>query len=93
MLFPEVPMPTQIPLTDAKTRLSELVRNVRRTRDEVTITVDGEPAAVLAPVEAKLRDLTAQESATARALFESLLRLASAGEPFDAVALVREGRR
>lgn len=86
-------MPTQIPLTDAKTRLSELVRNVRRTRDEVTITVDGEPAAVLAPVEAELRDLTAQESTTARALFESALRLARAGEPFDAVALVREGRR
>jgi prevent-host-death family protein len=86
-------MPNHIPLTEAKARLSELVRTVRRTRDEVTITVDGEPAAVLSPVEAEPCDLSAQEEATARVLFESVIRLARAGEPFDAVALIGEGRR
>jgi len=86
-------MKAQIPLTDAKTRLSEIVRTIRRTRDRVTITVDGEPAAVIAPLEKEPCDLTEQEAATARALFESMVRLAKAGEPFDAVALVGEGRR
>jgi prevent-host-death family protein len=86
-------MTVQIPLTDAKTRLSEIVRSVRRTRDRVTITVDGEPAAVIAPLEKELGELTPQEAATARALFESMIRLAHSSEPFDAVALVTEGRR
>lgn len=86
-------MPSQIPLTEAKTRLSEIVRTVRRSRTGVTITVDGEPAAAIVPMPGEVGDLGEQEAATARALFESLVRLADPGEPFDAVALVREGRR
>jgi prevent-host-death family protein len=86
-------MSTQIPLTDAKTRLSEIVRTVRRTRAGVTITVDSEPAAMIVPMESEARVLSDQEAATARALLDSLVRLARVGAPFDAVTLVGEGRR
>lgn len=55
-----------LPLTDAKARLSELVEAVSSTREAVTITRHGYPAAVL---------LSAEE-------FESLTEtLAWAGEP------------
>jgi len=86
-------MTTQIPLTDAKTRLSEIVRTVRRTGGSVTITVDGEPAAQLAPVEGEARDLTEQEIATVRALTRAVLGLPRPSGPFDAIELVGEGRR
>lgn len=56
---------------------------IRKNGSHVTITVDGEPAA----------ELTEQEAATARALLGSTIRLAKVSEPFDAVALVGEGRR
>jgi len=86
-------MSTQIPLTVAKARLSEIVRTVRRTRDGVTITVDGEPAARIVPTEEGPREMTPHETSTARALFHALARFTRSSEPFDAVDLVREGRR
>jgi len=61
--------------------------------NQIPLTVDGEPAAAIVPTPAEVVDLGEQEAATARALFESLVRLADPREPFDAVTLVREGRR
>ena len=85
--------PVSLPLSDAKSRLSEVIRNVRRDREPVVITLDGVPVATLSPFEPARRDLTAQEVATVRALTEALARMPQPGTPFDAVALVGEGRR
>lgn len=86
-------MSQPIALSEAKARLSELVRNVRRTGEPVVVTVDGEPAATLGPVEQAPRELTAAELATERALLDAIARLAWTPEPFDAVELVQDGRR
>jgi len=86
-------MATTIPLTAAKARLSEIVRSVRRNRTDVTITVDGEPAVRIVPAPEEPRDLTPQEVATERALVAAAARIPRPTDRFDAVALVREGRR
>jgi len=80
-------------LSAAKAGLSEVVRRVRRTGEPVVITVDGEPAVQIAPIEAEPRRLTATEVATVRALMDALARIPRPSEPFDAVAVVAEGRR
>lgn len=43
-------MGIQVSLSDAKARLSEVVRSVRTRGEEAVITVDGEPAVRLVPV-------------------------------------------
>lgn len=83
---------TFLQLSDAKARLSEVIRNVRRTGESVVIAVDGEPAVTLAPYAGTPRRLTAAEVAADKALQDVALRLACS-DPFDAVELVREGRR
>lgn len=80
-------------LSAAKAGLSEVVRSVRRTGESVVITVDGEPAARIAPIEEEPRRLTAAEIATVRALMDALARIPRPSEPFDAVVAVAEGRR
>ena len=80
-------------LSAVKAGLSEVVRRVRRTGETVVITVDGEPAARIAPIEDAPRDLTPIEIATVRALMDSLVRIPRPSEPFDAVVTVAEGRR
>jgi prevent-host-death family protein len=40
-----------LPLADVKTRLSELVTRVERQHDQVTVTRNGRPAAVVVSVE------------------------------------------
>ncbi|MFN2377376.1 MAG: type II toxin-antitoxin system prevent-host-death family antitoxin [Candidatus Binatia bacterium] len=80
-------------LSAVKAGLSEVVRTVRRTGQSVVITVDGEPAARIAPIEGEPRRLTAAEIATVRALMDGLARIPRPSEPFDAVAAVAEGRR
>ncbi len=82
-----------IQLSQAKSGLSEVVRTVRRTGESVVITVDGEPAAQIAPLEGQPRRLTAPEVATVRALMEALVRIPRPSEPFDAGLVVAEGRR
>jgi prevent-host-death family protein len=82
-----------VPLSDAKARLSEIVRAVRQGRAVVTITVDGQPAARLVPAASEPRPLTAAEVATERALLAALDRIPRVEGAFDAVELVREGRR
>lgn len=80
-------------LSTAKAGLSEVVRRVRRTGETVVITVDGEPAARIVPIEDEPRNLTATEVATVRALMDALPRIPRPSEPFDAVVAVAEGRR
>jgi prevent-host-death family protein len=80
-------------LSAAKAGFSEVVRRVRRTGETVVITVDGEPAARIVPIEDTPRQLTATEIATVRALMDALARIPRPSEPFDAVVAVTEGRR
>ncbi len=80
-------------LTEAKARLSEVVKSVRRDRNRIVITVDGEEAVVIAPIEGTPRLLTAREVAVAQALEAAVLAQSRPPGPFDAVELIREGRR
>jgi prevent-host-death family protein len=82
-----------LPLSDAKARLSEVIREVRRTGRRVVITVDGEPAVELIPAVTPARKLSPREIAVERALLGALDLMERNPEPFDAVELVREGRR
>jgi prevent-host-death family protein len=84
--------PSRIPVSLAKAKLSELVRSVGEGR-EVVLTVDGEPAARLVAVVPPARRLTPPEIQTVRVLMAGLARIPRASEPFDAAALVSEGRR
>ncbi len=80
-------------LTEAKARLSEVVKSVRRDRTRLVITVDGEEAVVIAPVDGTPRLLSPREVAVAQALEAAVLAHGRASGPFDAVELIREGRR
>jgi len=86
-------MSKTLSLSDAKARLSEVVRGVRRTGLPVVVTVDGEAVVEIAPIAAAPRDLSATEAATAAALYAGLFRIPRPETPFDAVALVGDGRR
>ncbi len=92
ILVEEVHMATTMSLSDAKARLSELVRGVRRG-EEAVITVDGVPAVRLVPAHTGPRTLTPAEVAGYRALMASLGRIQRPTSEFDAVELVGEGRR
>jgi prevent-host-death family protein len=85
--------PQPIALSAAKARLSEIVRTVRRNREEVVLTIDGEPAARIVPIALEPRPLSAGEVATVRALMDALLRIPRPNDVFDAVALAADGRR
>jgi prevent-host-death family protein len=86
-------MSATLTLSDAKARLSEVVRGVRTRGEEAVITVDGEPAARVVPVDPGPRSLTAAEAAGYRALMASLARIERPTSEFDAVELIGEGRR
>lgn len=86
-------MSATLTLSDAKARLSEVVRGVRTRGEEAVITVDGEPAARDVPVDPGPRSLTAAEAAGYRALMASLARLERPTSEFNAVELIGEGRR
>lgn len=86
-------MTTRVSLSDAKARLSEVVRAVRLGCEDAIITVDGEPAVRMVAVRAGPRRLTPAEAATVRALLAGLSRIARPNAPFDAVEVVGEGRR
>lgn len=85
-------MSRQVSLTDAKARLSEVVRSVRRG-EEAVITVDGEPAVRLVPVHPAPRPLAPAEVASFHALMRALTRIERPASEFDAVELIGEGRR
>jgi len=86
-------MGAMLSLSDAKARLSEVVRGVRTRGEEAVITVDGEPAARIVPVDPGPRSLTPAEAAGYRALMASLVRIERPTSEFDAVDLIGEGRR
>ena len=86
-------MTIQVSLSDAKARLSEVVRSVRARGEEVVITVDGEPAVRLVPVPPAPRPLAPAEAASFHALMRALTRIDRPGSEFDAVDLIGEGRR
>ena len=86
-------MSATLTLSDAKARLSEVVRGVRTRGEEAVITVDGEPAARVVPVDPGPRSLTAAEAAGYRALMASLARIERPTSEFDAVELIGDGRR
>jgi prevent-host-death family protein len=82
-----------LPLSAAKAKLSEVIRAVRQSGEPVVITIDGEPAAQITPTAAPLRALSGSEVATIRSLMWAIARIPRSNEPFDALALVSEGRR
>lgn len=82
-----------VPLSEAKARLSEIIRDVRRTRIGVTITVDGQPAARVEPTSTSTGSLTPAELATHQLLLETIIALPCPDGPYDAVEMIREGRR
>ena len=89
----EAHMTTLFTLSDAKARLSEVVRAVRTGGEDAVITVDGEPAVRLVPMDTGPRRLTPAETAGFRALIDSLSRITRPEVPFDAVELLGTGRR
>ncbi len=82
-----------VSLSEAKAKLSELVRNVRLSGADTIITVDGEPAVRVVPIQSAPRTLTDAEVSVARALWSGLQRVERASSEFDALELVGEGRR
>lgn len=86
-------MSTTVSLSDAKARLSEVVRGARNHGEETIITVDGEPAARIVPMPSSPRPLSEAEVATFRVLLGGICRLERSTGAFDAVALIAEGRR
>ena len=86
-------MSKPLSLSDAKARLSEVVRRVRVHGEEAVITVDGEPAVRIVPIRSAPRELSLSEVATFRALMAALSRIQRPKAEFDAIELVREGRR
>ena len=83
----------QLALSDAKTRLSEVVRSIRTTGRPVILTVDGEPAVEIRPARSSERALRRQDLIAFDALLGALPHLWTHSEPFDAVSVVSEGRR
>jgi prevent-host-death family protein len=86
-------MARSFPLSEAKARLSEVVRLVRTSGTEALITVDGRAAVRIVPVIEAPVVLSDAEIATTRALLNSLRRLRRRKGTFDAVESIREGRR
>jgi prevent-host-death family protein len=84
---------TPVPLSEAKARLSELARRVRRQHERITLTRNGEPEAVLVSVEdlegmEMTLEILADEGAVAR-IGESLAALGR-GETGADLATVRQ---
>ena len=80
-------------LTEAKARFSEVVRSVRQSRTPLIVTVDGEPAVAITPMMGTTARLDARQIRIVRALEDAILRMPKQGDEFDAVELVRDGRR
>jgi prevent-host-death family protein len=81
------------PLAAAKARFSEVVRTVRQTGRPITVTVNGEPAVQIRPVRDEPQAMTQAEADEYARRHAEIVALTAAMEPFDAVALIRDGRR
>lgn len=86
-------MRATLSLSEAKAHLSEVVREARATGEAVLITVDGQPAVRLVPLDSGPRPLGDAEIAAHQALMRALGRLDRPAGGFDAAELVQEGRR
>lgn len=83
---------TPVPLSEAKTHLSELARRVRTQHERITLTRNGEPEAVLLSVDdLEGLELTLEVLGDAEAVGEIAAGLASlqAGEPRVDLATIR----
>ncbi|OGQ17113.1 MAG: hypothetical protein A2138_23590 [Deltaproteobacteria bacterium RBG_16_71_12] len=80
-------------LSDAKARLSQVIREVRATGETTVVTVDGEPAVTIQPFAGNFRKLTPVEVKRYQLIEAGLRAMDWSGAPFDAVTLVQEGRR
>lgn len=83
---------TPVPLSEAKTHLSELARRVRTQHERITLTRNGEPEAVLLSVDdLEGLELTLEVLGDAEAVREIAAGLASlqAGEPGVDLATIR----
>lgn len=83
---------TPVPLSEAKARLSELARRVRRQHERITLTRNGEPEAVLLSVEdLEGLEMTLEilgDTVSVNRISESLAALGR-GEPGVDIATVR----
>ncbi len=84
---------TPVPMSEAKARLSELARRVRKQHERITLTRNGEPEAVLVSVDdlegmEMTLEILADAEAVAR-IGESLAALGR-GEPGADLATVRQ---
>ncbi len=79
-------------LSEAKARLSEVVRQVRASGESVVITVSGEPAAEIRAIPRESTPSPA-DGAQFRALVGLIQDQMRGQGAFDAVELVAEGRR
>lgn len=84
---------TPVPLSEAKARLSELVRRVRQQHERITLTRNGEPEAILLAVDdleglEMTLEILGDADAVAR-ISESLAAI-ERGEPGADVASVRQ---
>jgi prevent-host-death family protein len=85
-------MRTTQPLSKVKARLSEVVRRVRETQEPLVITVGGLPVAEIRAIRPVAPRLSAKEVALVKSLTD-LVRRSTKRRRFDAVKLIREGRR
>jgi antitoxin YefM len=84
---------TPVPLSEAKARLSELARRVRRQHERITLTRNGEPEAVLLSVDdLEGMEMTLEILGDAEAVTRISQSLATleAGEPGADLATVRQ---
>lgn len=84
---------TPVPLSEAKARLSELARRVRRQHERITLTRNGEPEAVMVSIDdlegmEMTLEILADAGADAR-IAESLAALGR-GEPGADLATIRQ---
>lgn len=84
---------TTLALAQAKAHLSQVVRTVRETKRTITVTVGGKPAVRIVPIEPEVRRMTQEEVEEFMARHERIVALTADMEPFDAVELIRDGRR
>jgi hypothetical protein len=85
-----------IPLAKAKATLSELVRNIRKSRKSVILTVDGIPAVELRPAPKILASpLSDDEVRLVESLASTLQSIPAVPneKPWDAVEIIADGRR
>ena len=86
-------MTITMPLSEAKAKLSEVVRSARESSTETIVTVDGRPAAQIGPVVGAPSAISEADEFVHEALLVAALNGLADLAPFDAVADMRADRR